>query len=934
MSIDERQQENSHYPVIPGLKGSPLCSCKELHIGVSGHRDMLDHDHVKTCVMESFELIAKEYGTEKIVLHTPLAIGADTIAYEAFEEWRQTSGKSGGSKVQPVFPMQLEEYKKDFKGGELTEFEKHLKRIEDEFGKDHVLVSTLPKGELTEEKERLERAEAYGRLAGHFAERCDLVIAMWDGTRSESAGGTSDVVDQLLHPKPEGGNTRRCRAVAWLAVAREKNRYPASDKFTWTTLSPAYLPPAESFKRSPFQIVRRHWRFLFLSATAVCSVSLALLSYLSLETPVDETVTWYNALQVAISHLVLEGFDFSTGFLICLSRSFALLFAIVFAGVLLEGLFHYLDGFKRWLGSKEPHDVICGLGWRGAALLNHPDENPHERELSERPFVKRCLGQVSRAFGVFGGWRADKNRCIAVDVSPDPQAAKLCKIHRTPMIIGDAAGSDVISQTGLAEAKRVFVCAGSDEENTRIVHRLAYAQKSSGGGRVICAVDMSSIDRYQNLEITLPENHHLDLRIFNVEAATVRAYLRENPIDRFMASFDVKDEIPEMVDAKGAEVVIVGDSKMADEMLRQVMQQGIFEDGKELKVVRLCADAKKSCEQLAERYPCFKASEDKPGEDGECWKAEPKDKVWRDQRVLPEITFVDHPGSSGGLVTWFGEHFEALNKDGVWVSSVIVAHAKANDSADAAAPIAGVLEYYRGGWVGRGIKEPRDITLSFLFNTSEDQLRRDLERKLDWLTPRLHVKSFADFLGKNPREAAIGDEADKVARRVNAFYCGLDLKDSVQVNDRWANFCDEDDKDSSRQAGEHSWVKLRIRNRLRRKDPTAGDPMFVQELARIEHRRWCAEHLLKGYRSLTRIPLPLDKKFEPNSEEKELIKAWFMGKKREMKRAKQHVDLVPFDSFEPLFKHERDGRVDKEKNKDVALVERLNELLGGEPDPC
>jgi hypothetical protein len=63
------------------------------------------------------------------------------------------------------------------------------------------------------------------------------------------------------------------------------------------------------------------------------------------------------------------------------------------------------------------------------------------------------------------------------------------------------------------------------------------------------------------------------------------------------------------------------------------------------------------------------------------------------------------------------------------------------------------------------------------------------------------------------------------------------------------------------------------------------DPTTVRELAEMEHRRWCAERLMAGWR-----PLP-----------ERLEGEWAGGKEARaaFKAQKLHIDLNPFDQLSP-----------------------------------
>jgi hypothetical protein len=130
------------------------------------------------------------------------------------------------------------------------------------------------------------------------------------------------------------------------------------------------------------------------------------------------------------------------------------------------------------------------------------------------------------------------------------------------------------------------------------------------------------------------------------------------------------------------------------------------------------------------------------------------------------------------------------------------------------------------------------------------------------------------------------------------------------------------ERESNRQAADHIGVKLALlglgwtaadgeRLRTLLEDKASG---ALDLLARFEHRRWCAERLLGGWR-----PLPLGEDRRP----------WFKkGEERSPSEAalisllkndlRWHADLIPFEELP-----------DHERNKDYGMIGKLPELLSG-----
>ena len=80
----------------------------------------------------------------------------------------------------------------------------------------------------------------------------------------------------------------------------------------------------------------------------------------------------------------------------------------------------------------------------------------------------------------------------------------------------------------------------------------------------------------------------------------------------------------------------------------------------------------------------------------------------------------------------------------------------------------------------------------------------------------------------------------------------------------------------------------------------------IQMLARMEHRRWCAEYLLKGFR--------------PLNTENNYITDWFSGKKKYWKSQKRHLDLMPFDKLQPVIGYVDPIQGAQEPHKDKAQI--------------
>jgi hypothetical protein len=165
----------------PGAENEPRRDGRipfTFRIGVTGHRELDKPDDLREPIREAISRLltlvpvapgaglalvvisALAEGTDRLVAGEVLAAGADT-------------------RLEVALPLPAEDYLKDFQTEESKqEFRCLLARASD--------VWTAPPG--------LEREEAYERAGRYVADRCDAIIAVWDGAKSRGQGGTAEIV--------------------------------------------------------------------------------------------------------------------------------------------------------------------------------------------------------------------------------------------------------------------------------------------------------------------------------------------------------------------------------------------------------------------------------------------------------------------------------------------------------------------------------------------------------------------------------------------------------------------------------------------------------------------------------------------------------------------------------------------------------------------
>lgn len=155
-------------------------------LGIIGHRDISAKKiHLyKQNVLKLLKKLRTKHKKLKIV--TPLADGADRLVV--------TQGLRLGIDFDGILPMKKNEYKKDFTYFSKKEFDKLLKKSDS--------IMTLV------HHTNISRNSKYEAVGKYISDRCDIVLALWDGKYNHLQGGTSETVKyhllknkQLIHIK-------------------------------------------------------------------------------------------------------------------------------------------------------------------------------------------------------------------------------------------------------------------------------------------------------------------------------------------------------------------------------------------------------------------------------------------------------------------------------------------------------------------------------------------------------------------------------------------------------------------------------------------------------------------------------------------------------------------------------------------------------------
>jgi hypothetical protein len=149
-----------------------------IFIGVTGHRKLENEAGLKLKIQEVLKKIQNYLPRLKntryeFILISLLAEGADRlVAHEIL--------KLSGFQLNAVLPFELEEYIKDF-------------RDPDSVNEIKGLISKADR--IIQLSGEADRSLSYACAGRYVVDRCDILIAVWDGNSASGRGGTAEIVE-------------------------------------------------------------------------------------------------------------------------------------------------------------------------------------------------------------------------------------------------------------------------------------------------------------------------------------------------------------------------------------------------------------------------------------------------------------------------------------------------------------------------------------------------------------------------------------------------------------------------------------------------------------------------------------------------------------------------------------------------------------------
>jgi hypothetical protein len=172
-----------------------------IKIGVTGHRYLDNETGLKKRIHKvlNFEIPklflndSSYLDTSYFCILTPLAEGADRLVAESVLENNERSY------LEAILPLPLQHYKKTFHNSDDIRFDNLLKKA-----KSVTQLKNIPKKmSYIENSSETDPSinnnaffkKAFEEVGRYIADNCDVLIALWDGKRSNLMGGTSEIVE-------------------------------------------------------------------------------------------------------------------------------------------------------------------------------------------------------------------------------------------------------------------------------------------------------------------------------------------------------------------------------------------------------------------------------------------------------------------------------------------------------------------------------------------------------------------------------------------------------------------------------------------------------------------------------------------------------------------------------------------------------------------
>lgn len=416
--------------------------------------------------------------------------------------------------------------------------------------------------------------------------------------------------------------------------------------------------------------------------------------------------------------------------------------------------------------------------------------------------------------------RQDQNKgIVVVDISDTPENKEL-ENEGVLFLKEDARLPDALRQARVKQAHCVYLMAGSDQTNVEIFEKVIDVdnKRKTGDLPKNCFIHIYNNTLKSLVDIKLEEsrkngeNRGWEIRTFNTWANSARAL--------FTGEHGPHLYCP---DTQQPHILILGHGWLAEQLIIQGARLGHYSGDRKLRITYIDEDAEHLRDRLFAQYP---ALDPNPA----------AHMAWHEKErgYLPVIDtcFIAKPAEC-----MTGELYARVIKS-TPLSAAYICHPDDEKALNILAALKANMSAPHGN------QKPRLVLCGMHGNNLDYLIENTNEQgkiKSDQCAQVHYFDAVAAGVNIKKDENVIEGLREAWAKAIHAYY------QEIYEGQAWEELS-EDMRDSNRQSADHWKIKLDWIKSKNQRDMDAVLKTYRDVLMRLEHKRWCAERFMNGWR--------------------------------------------------------------------------------------
>ena len=409
--------------------------------------------------------------------------------------------------------------------------------------------------------------------------------------------------------------------------------------------------------------------------------------------------------------------------------------------------------------------------------------------------------------------KGNGDKVVVIEKDGANDFVRVCRELGIIVLVGDATDKKLLNKAGVHKARYLVAISDRDGTNVEIAvhtHQLVGNTRAARAEDFHCRVhivDSGLRAAFKEHRVSTEKFGSFALSTFDIYENTARLLFNEHPLD--YASIPAHDP-------RTVHLIIVGFGQMGEAMLLQSARVGHYAGGRRLRATVIDHEAHKRERCFYHRHTTFEQ--------------------------VCDVTFLEMEAEDRRTV----QTLEELCKDRNSLVTLAVCFDDDARSLSFALSMLSIVSEYK---VPIRVRMAEEGGLATLLPERDGQ-KQDNGPKM------VHI--FGTTAHTCTRDMVIDDELDKLARKIHNDYVADMKKQGKTPKEKpamraWESL-DEDYIDSNRRQADHIRVKLRAIGCYSTKEAAGAQPVtgFTDEevklMAEMEHRRWCADRILAGWK--------------------------------------------------------------------------------------